>query len=197
MKHFLYHFKIKALHIECFYAKRLPGLRLICCLSVFQCRTWRGVGSTAGGVLKSRSRARTARCVSVGSATSETSSPQSVGGPSTHAHTALQRREAGACQSCCCCLQPADPNTCWSTSTRTAVNDRPDASTSRKWRRSSPRLASPQTSSVGHHPIPVRPPDFHLCGCASELCRVVSVTEHANHARDHLRTEVELTKFDG
>lgn len=47
-------------------------------MCLFQCCTWRGVGSTAGGVLRSPSRVPTGRCVNAGWAASESSSLPSV-----------------------------------------------------------------------------------------------------------------------
>lgn len=97
-----------------------------------------------------------------------------------------------------CFLQAADPNTCWSTSTRTAGSNRASASTSKRWRRCSPRQEYPRMWLVcpGHSTSCRWASTMtHLKHPVSLLC--VTVTEYANYARDHLRKEAELKKFDG
>lgn len=97
-----------------------------------------------------------------------------------------------------CFLQAADPNTCWSTSTPTVGSNRANASTSKRWRRCSPRQEYPRTWLVcsGHSTSFCRASTMtHLKHPVSSLC--VTVTEYANYARDHLRKEAELKKFDG
>lgn len=107
-----------------------------------QCRTWRGVGGTAGGALRLRSPAGTRLCAATGSPASGSNSLPSV----RTCRRRTPRLDRGAAPRVTplfalsiLLLQPADRDTCWSTSTRMAASGRESASTRRRWRGCSPR----------------------------------------------------------
>lgn len=167
---------------------------------LFQCCTWRGVGSTAGGVLRSHSLVQRRPCVSTGSAASESSSPLSVRFiTNTHWLT-------------CLWLLPetrSDIVVFFSQQTQTPTGlyqpVRWEATGQTHLRAKGCTAVRPgrhlhsRHRYVPYYPLPVLGlPVLVFITCKAYcVCVVVIVTEYANYARDHLRTEAELKKFDG
>lgn len=169
-------------------------------MCVFQCCTLRGVGCTAGGVLRSPSRVQRKLCVSAGSAASENSSPLSVR-LYANTHTDLH--------TCDCCQKLSVTLLLFFSASRPQnllVYINPYGGKQQGKHIYEQKVAPLFTQAgISTHVIGTSRIThfllwgflYHITCKAHSVYFVVIVTEYANYARDHLRTEAELKKFDG